>query len=289
MEIDAELLAAVVDQAPDALLLVDDEGWVAFANRAACTLLGYDLAELVGAPVEKLMPERFRATHVGHRTRFMQAPRARAMGIGGRLPVRRADGTEVVAEVSLGPVQQNGNHGVVVALRDVTERVREEDRLRYLSTHDALTELYNRAFFEAEKSRLESGRVAPISVVVVDVDDLKVVNDRYGHAAGDQHLRALAAVLRRAFRADDVVARLGGDEFVVLLPRVDVMERDEIVERFLDELRRQNEIAARPVKVSVGTATARRSGALSTALRVADERMYKAKSSLRRVSQRALG
>ncbi|MCA9612643.1 MAG: diguanylate cyclase [Sandaracinus sp.] len=290
MEIDAPLLAAVVDQAPDALLLVDDEGWVAFANRAACALFGYDAAELVGLPVERLMPERFRDEHRQHRERFQRAPRSRPMGVGGRLPVLRADGTEVMTEVSLAPVRATGGrHGVVVALRDATDHVREEERLRYLSTHDGLTELYNRAFFEAEKSRLESGRTTPISVVVVDVDDLKLVNDRYGHAAGDQHLRALAAVLRQSFRAEDVVARLGGDEFVVLLPGVDVVERDEIVERFLEDLRRQNEIAARPVKASVGAATARRPGALTAAIRVADERMYKAKSALRRISQSALG
>jgi diguanylate cyclase (GGDEF)-like protein len=96
-------------------------------------------------------------------------------------------------------------------------------------------------------------------------------------------------VLRQSFRADDIVARLGGDEFVVLLPGVDVEERDQIVERFVEDLARQNEIAARPVKASVGSATARRPGALSAAIRVADERMYKAKAAVRRVSHSALG
>jgi diguanylate cyclase (GGDEF)-like protein/PAS domain S-box-containing protein len=289
LEVDSSLLIAVVDQAPDALLVVDHDGWVVLANQAACTLFGRDPAELLGMPVESLMPERFRETHVQHRARFLQAAKPRAMGSSGRLPVLHADGREIITEVSLGPVQTPGRRYVVVALRDVTRRVVEEERLRYLSTHDSLTELYNRAFFEAEKARLEAGRVAPISVVVIDVDDLKLVNDRFGHAAGDRHLRALAAVLRNSFRAEDIVARLGGDEFVVLLPNVDAEERDQVVARFVADLRRQNEIAARPVKASVGAATARRPEALGAAIRVADERMYRAKSSLRRVPSGALG
>lgn len=288
-ELDSALLGAVVDQAPDALLVVDEQGWIVLANQAACVLLGRDTAELLGMPVDRLVPERMRAGHAAHRARYLRAPRPRPMGENGRLPVVRKDDVEVMTEISLGPVQLPGRRYVVVALRDVTARIREEDRLRYLSTHDGLTELYNRAFFEAEKARLETGRISPISVVVVDVDDLKSVNDRFGHAAGDQHLRSIAAVLRQSFRADDIVARLGGDEFVVLLPGVDVEERDQIVERFVEDLARQNEIAARPVKASVGAATARRAGALSAAIRVADERMYKAKAAVRRVSHSALG
>lgn len=208
-EIDATLLGAVVDQAPDALLVVDEQGWIVLANQAACVLLGRDTAELLGMPVDRLVPERMRAGHAAHRARYLRAPRPRPMGENGRLPVVRKDDVEVMTEISLGPVQLPGRRYVVVALRDVTARIREEDRLRYLSTHDGLTELYNRAFFEAEKARLETGRISPISVVVVDVDDLKSVNDRFGHAAGDQHLRSIAAVLRQSFRADDIVARLG--------------------------------------------------------------------------------
>ena len=107
---------------------------------------------------------------------------------------------------------------VIVSVVDITQQKRAEDRLRFLSTHDVLTGLYNRAFFEEETTRMERGRHYPISVLMVDVDHLKITNDRRGHAAGDSLLRRAAAVLRAAFRTEDVVARIGGDEFAVLLP-----------------------------------------------------------------------
>ncbi len=287
-EVDASLLLAVVDQAPDAIMLVDPEGWVVLANHAACGLFGRDPPELVGVPVEQLMPERFREPHDHERPRFGSVPLPPQMEAAGRTPVRRPDGSEVMTELSLGQVVVPGRRLVVLVLHDVTARASEEERLRYLSTHDGLTDLYNRAFFAAEKSRLEAGRLAPISVAVIDVDDLKRVNDRYGHAAGDRHLLTLSTVMRRSFRAEDVVARLGGDEFVILLPGVEVEERDHTLERFLEDLHRHNETASCPVQVSVGVAIARRPGALTDAIREADERMYAAKSARRMSRSRAL-
>jgi diguanylate cyclase (GGDEF)-like protein/PAS domain S-box-containing protein len=286
--LDASLLGVVVDSAPDAILVAEEEGRIVLANRAAEDLFLCTRELLVGRPVEELMPERFRDAHRAHRRHFLQSPTLRPMGGSGRLPALRADGTEVITEAALSSTRIGERQLAIVILRDVTARVEEEERLRYLSTHDALTELYNRAFFEAEKERLTHGRVAPISIIALDVDDLKTVNDRFGHAAGDQHLRQLAAVLRHSFRAEDVVARLGGDEFVVLLPGLDVEATQAVAERFLADLARHNEIAARPVRVSIGIATARRADAISAALRMADERMYQAKRGNRRISGGAL-
>jgi len=108
---------------------------------------------------------------------------------------------------------------IAVICRDVTEKKKKEKEIRYLSFHDVLTGLYNRAFFEEELRRLDTGRHLPLSLVFLDVDGLKEVNDALGHEEGDRLLREIARVLQKSTREGDVITRWGGDEFVILLPQ----------------------------------------------------------------------
>lgn len=170
--------------------------------------------------------------------------------------------------------------GISGSNRDITERVMAEEQLRFLGTHDELTGLFNRAYFEAEIERLAGGRRFPVSVVMADVDGLKAVNDTYGHGAGDRLLQQAAKVLLEAFRAEDVVARIGGDEFVVLLPRAD----SAIVAGFLERITVSQEAANCsgidcPVRLSLGAATVSNGEGLRNALKLADKRMYENKFS----------
>jgi diguanylate cyclase (GGDEF)-like protein/PAS domain S-box-containing protein len=180
-------------------------------------------------------------------------------------------------------------------------RKRGEERLKYLSIHDPLTGLYNRAYFEEELARLERGRKFPVSVLVADLDGLKKINDQYGHAAGDQALCQAASLLQNAFRAEDGLARIGGDEFAVLLPKVGRVEADEVVERVHCLLAEYTRASKGPVfDISIGIATCdagspvgdrtarREEGSipkfLNEAMRLADERMYQDKKRHKHVS-----
>ncbi len=166
---------------------------------------------------------------------------------------------------------------------ELFERQVTEVRLRQLSTHDALTGLYNRGYFEEELRRLTAGRVFPISVLMADLDDLKSINDTLGHAAGDEMLRRAATALQASFRAEDVVARIGGDEFAVLLPGHDAAAADEALGRVTARLRADDATAGSPpLRVSLGIATATRSEDMDEALRLADARMYQGKDTRRR-------
>lgn len=128
-----DLVRRILDLAPDALVIADASGSIVFANRQVSSLFGYEPDEVLGAPVERLMPERFGLRHVGHRRQFDSNPRARAMGSGLELLARRKDGTEFPVEISLGPIVDGDGTLVVAAIRDSTERMTMQAKLRLAS------------------------------------------------------------------------------------------------------------------------------------------------------------
>lgn len=114
---------------------------------------------------------------------------------------------------------------------DITERKRAEDRARYISFHDQLTGLYNRHYFEEELKRLYTEKQLPLGVIVADVNDLKLVNDIYGYARGDQLIKSAADLIKSNCRNEDIVTRWGGDEFVILLPQATTKELNVVIDR----------------------------------------------------------
>lgn len=177
---------------------------------------------------------------------------------------------------TVAPGYEHNFHRVIVTTIDVTERKLAEERMRYLSTHDVLTGLYNRNFFEAEMERLQNSRLEPVNVMVVDVNGMKATNDTYGHAAGDELLRRTAQVLRISFRKEDIIARIGGDEFVVLFHgQVPIQESVDRVKACLDEHNHWYEGA--PLSLAIGAATGSKGTALVDLFRKADQQMYKEK------------
>jgi diguanylate cyclase (GGDEF)-like protein/PAS domain S-box-containing protein len=169
---------------------------------------------------------------------------------------------------------------VIVAIDDITDTKRAIESLMYLSTHDTLTGLYNRAYFDTEIQRLGVGRNFPVAIVFGDMDGLKATNDRLGHAVGDELLRRAATVLRGAFRGEDVVARIGGDEFGVLLPGAGLEVARAAMQRVEAALLAHNaeQESGPQVRFSMGVAVAEKDDDLNAALRAADVDMYRVKA-----------
>lgn len=120
---------------------------------------------------------------------------------------------------------------LIGTMQDITIRKKAEEEIIYLSYHDKLTNLYNRRFYEEEIKRLDTERNLPISIIMGDVNGLKIINDAFGHDKGDELLQKAAVAIKSACRTDDIVARWGGDEFVILLPKTNTEEAEEIVKR----------------------------------------------------------
>jgi diguanylate cyclase (GGDEF)-like protein len=176
------------------------------------------------------------------------------------------------------------------AFNSMIETLREkraaEEKVLYLSMHDTLTDLYNRAYFEEEMARIERGRDFPVSILMADLDGLKMINDTHGHAAGDGLIKDAADVLRRSVRSSDVAARMGGDEFALILPGADSLSALGVAERIRrNESDFNRECALYKVAFSIGTATSFSGESLSVTLKNADEMMYRDKAERKKCNQ----
>jgi diguanylate cyclase (GGDEF)-like protein/PAS domain S-box-containing protein len=161
-------------------------------------------------------------------------------------------------------------------------RQRAEEELRFISYHDPLTGLHNRAYFEEEMRRLEGSRLYPITIVSTDINGLKVINDSMGHRRGDEFLIEYARLLKSAFRTSDVVARLGGDEFAIVLQNTDEATAANLIRRLRERIDAHNaQGETLPISHALGTATFLTAGeSLEQLYKLADRAMYIDKTKL---------
>ena len=190
----------------------------------------------------------------------------------------RLDGKNVytLTKISVMPGYEESWGRILFSNMDITDRKMAEERLTYISLHDIMTSLYNRAFFDEELARYEKSRMRPISILVMDIDDFKAINDRFGHPAGDNALQNIANIIQSSFREEDITARIGGDEFAVLLPGVDTEMAQKAKCRILNGIAKYNKANsdAVPLSLSIGCGTANKNESLEEAFKHADEAMY---------------
>jgi diguanylate cyclase (GGDEF)-like protein/PAS domain S-box-containing protein len=265
---DIEKYRLLLDESSDPIFMFYKDGRYRYVNQA--------FAEGVGKPVEKIIehtiwdvfsPDEAEKRFAAVKWVFENAE-TRVIEV--RVP--RLDGDRYYLTTVKPILDELGQ--VVFAIcvsKEITDRKRMEQELLYVSSHDLLTEVYNRNFFESELARLQLSRLFPIGIVIVDVNNLKATNDRYGHAAGDELIRQVAKALQSSFRAGDVIARIGGDEFAVVLIQTDENGMHSAVKRLHANIRtQQNNLFS----IAVGMAVGEEGSYLPEVMREADDRMY---------------
>ena len=220
------------------------------ANTMSESLFGYFRDELIGRDIEMLIPARFADRHLDYRAAFAANPHVRAMGRSHmELFACRKDGGEFPVDVMLSPLQTGSAMLTLCAVRDASERKSTIDRLRLrnielerlqvqleeLARNDSLTGLLNRRTFQEQAEwiiRNGLRREECTSMLMIDIDHFKHINDQFGHSEGDRALFIVAATLKATCRQNDVAGRYGGEEFSVALPDTDVAGSRVAAENF---------------------------------------------------------
>jgi diguanylate cyclase (GGDEF)-like protein/PAS domain S-box-containing protein len=272
---------SLVQHSSDVIMVTRPNGTMRFVSPSASRVFGYEPSALVGRPIATLL-------HPADRDRATQLFGEVVAGPGVIGPVewrfRQADGSWLHAEILATNLLGDPTvRGIVLNTRDVSERKRLEEQLTHQAFHDPLTGLANRALFRDRVSHalaLAQRQGHPITVLFLDLDDFKRVNDSLGHAEGDRLLIAAAERFESCARAADTVARLGGDEFAILIEHVAGSDgRGELLQRLEEAMTYPFALSGNQVQVSasIGVATAGPGETADDLLRNADVAMYAAK------------
>ena len=277
-------LEFITNTSQDAITLVDSEDHVQFWNLAAERLFGYRREEAQGRSLHQLLapPEQLNDIRKGL---DIFANTGQGPIFEGRREVlaKRKDGSHFPAEVSASAFSLDGQWYAAGSVRDITEHKQNEEALKRLANTDGLTGVLNRRRFmelarqEVARSRRYGG---PLSLIMLDVDHFKAVNDTHGHEVGDEVLVSLSKVCRKVLRQVDLFGRVGGEEFMALLPETDLAAAAKVAERLRLELARHPVSGSHPqlrVTISLGVSQLVPDMRLSDLMRTADDAMYRAK------------
>ena len=176
----------------------------------------------------------------------------------------------------------------ILILIDISEQKKSEKKIRYLSFHDQLTGLYNRNYFMEEIDRLDTKRKLPITIIMADINNLKLINDIFGHDKGDQLIKKTADIFNNNIRESDILARIGGDEFAILLPQTSLKAGKVIIERIKKSCS-DSEIMNIKIRMAMGAASKKNiNQEINDIFKAADDRMYQDKNSTSKKSRKKI-
>ncbi len=264
-----------------ALIVVDSQGDIRFANAAFCAIFGYEAEQVRGRQITMIIPERMRGAHSAGMANAASGAKPGLAGKPVEVSALKSDGTEFPIEITLSMWTSEGEFWAGATIRDISERRERDARLMRLASHDTLTGLRNRhEFMTVLAEKLSSG--AACSLLMMDLDGFKDVNDMHGHLVGDSLLQAVGVRLPYLLGDKTVIGRLGGDEFAVLFPDSgDPVVAKREAARILDAFRKPFSLGGLELELgaSIGIALAPAHGREAEELLAsADFALYRAKA-----------
>ncbi|MBI5782776.1 MAG: EAL domain-containing protein [Gammaproteobacteria bacterium] len=233
-------LETILDNAAEGIITFDANGCIESFNKASEKLFGYTEAEVLGKELRLILPPQTRESREDYLKHFIRTEIQRLIGHESEVTGRHKDGTTFPMALKISAMMLQGKQLYTGLVADISERKAMLDNLKNMAEHDGLTGLYNRNYFQQELERVvervkRAGGIC-CSLLYIDLDNFKYVNDTLGHAAGDRLIIEVASILNKRARKSDVIARIGGDEFTVLLFDTTPMLSTQVAESFRTRL-----------------------------------------------------
>lgn len=274
-------LSTILETTKEGFSILEMNGNIVEVNDAFCEMTGYEKDELIGMNIRNI-DDKFGSEGVSENIRQIIKEGSTMLDT----IHRRKDGSTNNVEVSVTLLDKD-KRLMVCFTRDITERKLEMKEKESLSYVDHLTGLFNRRYLEKELRRLDNSSSLPLAVLAIDVNDLKLTNDAFGHLGGDDLLREVGNVLRRSCRDGDILGRAGGDEFAIYLPKTNREAAERVKERILREA---SEARVEPMVLSLSVGIAIKtevSQNIADIIREADYSMYHDKVQFARMRKQA--
>ncbi len=282
---------SIITRANEGITLTDGSGKILLWNKGMAAITGIKSIDAIGKPLWEVQQnvnpinEKNQESLEDIKSYILDLINSKAKiknKIIEREIVTLNNGIKIIKE-SIFTINNKDFRGVGSIIQDITMQKILENKLVESNSRDSLTGLYSRNYYEEEVERLKGGRHHfPVSIIYIDVDNLSLINNTFGHDAGDKLLKRVSLALGSDFRTEDSLCRIGGDKLVILLPFTDEKTTINIIKRINKNLKLHNQKKLNPtLAFSIGHATATNGKRLGKAIKLADQNMYKNKVAMK--------
>ncbi|NSW92629.1 MAG: PAS domain S-box protein [Firmicutes bacterium] len=275
-----ELLRTTLLSIGDAVVTTDQEGRITSMNKVAEEITGWSLEEAKDKPFSQVFNLINEYTGQAAEDLIDKVLRiGKIVGLANHTVLINREGRQIPIADSAAPIKDGTGqiYGVVMVFRDVTKEKEQQKQILYLSYHDSLTGIYNRRFMEEKIRQADASQEVPLTVIMGDVNGLKLANDVFGHEVGDKLLQKAVEAIMENCRKEDIVGRWGGDEFLILLPRTNAETAENIIAGIKKSCERDVDTVIK-LSISLGYAVKEKAEeSLRQTIKEAEEWLYRRK------------